>query len=87
MNIQIANSGQTIKITENGGSFYIPKPYLVKSVLSAEQPNNITTEGRLVIQYSQGDENREWTATWTDITLPVVESLQEMVDAINNFQN
>jgi hypothetical protein len=87
MNIQIANSGQTIKITENGGSFYIPKPYLVKSVLSAEQPNGQTTEGQITVQYSQGDENKEWSATWTDITLPVVASLQEMVEAINNFQN
>jgi hypothetical protein len=87
MSIQIVNSGATIKITENGGSFYIPKPYLVKLVPTVTQPSGETREGVLVIQYSQGSENREWSCVWSDVNSPSEATIQDLVDTIEALQD
>ena len=87
MSIQIANSGSSIEVTKNGGSFYIPKPYLVDFVPTVTQPGGIVREGVISIKYSQGDDFKDESFTWTEVTSPVAANIQALVDAIEAFQD
>lgn len=87
MSIQIANSGSSIKITQNGGSFYIPKPYLIDFVPTVTQPVVGVRPGVITIKYQQGDDFKDFSFTWTEATLPVAANIQALVDAIEAFQD
>ena len=87
MSIQITNSGSSIKITQNGGSFYIPKPYLIDFVPTVTQPVGGVRPGVITIKYQQGDDFKDFSFTWTEATLPVAANIQALVDAIEAFQD
>lgn len=87
MSIQIANSGSTIKITQNGGSFYIPKPYLIDFVPTVTQPETGVRPGVITIKYPQGDDFKDFSFTWTDVTSPVAANIQALVDEIESYQD
>jgi hypothetical protein len=87
MSIQIANSGSSIKITQNGGSFYIPKPYLIDFVPTVTQPVTGVRPGIITIKYQQGDDFRDFSFVWTEVTSPVAANIQALVDAIEAFQD
>ena len=87
MSIQITNSGSSIKITQNGGSFYIPKPYLIDFVPTVTQPVGGVRPGVVTIKYQQGDDFKDFSFTWTEATLPVAANIQALVDAIEAFQD
>jgi len=84
MSIQIENSGASIKITQNGGSWYIPKPYLIDFIPTVVQPGGITREGIVTIKYQQGDDFKDFSFTWTDVTPPEA-SIQDLVDILNTY--
>jgi hypothetical protein len=87
MSIQIANSGSSIKITQNGGSFYIPKPCLIDFVPTVTQPVTGVRPGIITIKYQQGDDFRDFSFVWTEVTSPVAANIQALVDAIEAFQD
>lgn len=87
MSIQIINSGSTIEVIENGGSFNIPKPYFIKYTDDVDQPEFGEQPGRIIIQYNQGTESKEWSGVWTEITAPTALSVSAMKDAIEAFQD
>ena len=87
MSIQIANSGSTIKITQNGGSFYIPKPYLVDFVPTVTQPATGVRPGVITIKYPDGDDTKNFSFKWSDVSSPVAANIQALVDAIEAFQD
>ena len=87
MSIQITNSGASIKITMNGGSFYIPKPYMVDFVPTVQQPNFKVTQGTITIKYSQGDDFKDFSFNWKEVTAPFYVTIQALVDAIEAFQD
>jgi hypothetical protein len=87
MTLQIENSGASIKITQNGGSRYISKPYLIDYVPTATQPGGIVREGIITIKYQQGDDFKDFSFTWTDCTSPVAADIQELVDTIEGYND
>jgi hypothetical protein len=87
MTLQIQNSNSSIKITQNGGSWYIPKPYLVKFIPTVVQPVGGIREGIITIQYNQGDETKEFDFTWTDCTSPIRTSIQLLVNVIESYNH
>lgn len=87
MSIQISNSGSTIQITQNGGSWYIPKPYSVQFLPAVTQPSGASSLGTITIKYSQGDENRDFSFKYADVTDPTTANVQALVDTIEAFQD
>lgn len=87
MTLQIENSGSSIKITQNGGSWYIPKPYLVDYIPTVTQPGGIIRQGVVTIKYPQGDDFKDFSFTWTDVSSPVAANIQALADAIEAFQD
>lgn len=87
MTLQIENSGASIKITQNGGSWYIPKPYLIDYIPTVTQPSGVDREGIITIKYPQGDDFKDFSFTWTDCTLPIVANIQDLVNAIESFND
>lgn len=87
MTLQIENSGSSLKITQNGGSWYIPKPYLVDYIPTVTQPGGITREGVVTIKYPQGDDFKDFSFTWTDVTDPSAVDIQELVDIIDGYSD
>lgn len=87
MTLQIQNSGSAIKITQNGGSFYIPKPYLVDFVPTVTQPSTGVRQGVITIKYSDGDDTKNFSFKWSDVSSPVSANIQALVDAIEAFQD
>lgn len=85
MTLQIENSGSSIKITQNGGSWYIPKPYLVDYIPTVTQPGGIVRKGVVTIKYPQGDDFKDFSFVWSDCTLPVAANIQALVDTIATF--
>jgi hypothetical protein len=87
MTLQIENSGASIKITQNGGSWYIPKPYLIDFIPTVTQPSGVVREGIITIKYPQGDDTKEFSFTWTDCTSPSTVSIQALVDVIEAYND
>jgi len=87
MSIQIENSGSTIKITDNGVSFNIPKPFYIRYTQDILQPGDVVDDGRIIIQYYTGTESQEWNCVWTNITVPVAATVSLMKDAIEALED
>jgi hypothetical protein len=86
MSIQIENSGSTIKITDNGVSFNIPKPFYIRYTQDILQPGDVIDYGRIIIQYYTGTESQEWNCIWTDITIPVAETIEDVYAIISSYE-
>jgi hypothetical protein len=86
MSIQIENSGSTIKITDNGVSFNIPKPFYIRYTQDILQPGDVVDYGRIIIQYYTGTESQEWNCVWTNITVPEGETIEDVYAIISSYE-
>ena len=86
MSIQIENSGSTIKITDNGVSFNIPKPFYIRYTQDILQPGDVIDYGRIIIQYYTGTESKEWNCVWTNITIPEGATIEEVYAIISSYE-